>query len=88
MRQASVRYQKQQYAEAAGSVEITAREREVLALLVDGATNQEIALRLSVSIYTVKSHIRSILHKLDAENRNAAAQRAVQLGIVAPRVRR
>ncbi len=77
-----------QYAEAAGNVEITAREREVLALLVDGATNQEIALRLSVSIYTVKSHIRSILHKLDAENRNAAAQRAIQLGIVPPRVRR
>ncbi len=69
-------------------LDITAREREVLALIAEGATNQEIARRLSVSIYTVKSHVRSIHQKLDVANRNEAVQRAMQLGIIAPPPRR
>lgn len=74
-----------QRSELQDNFDITAREREVLMLIADGATNQEIARELSVSVYTVKSHVRSILHKLDATNRNEAAQRATKLGIVAPR---
>ncbi len=78
----------QERAEPRDDLDITAREREVLALVADGATNQEIAQQLSVSIYTVKSHVRSILHKLDATSRNEAAQRAAKLGIIPPRRRR
>ncbi len=75
-------------APATGDLDITPRERDVLALIVDGATNGEIAHRLSVSIYTVKSHVRSLLGKLGVTSRSQAAQRAVELGLIARPVRR
>jgi DNA-binding NarL/FixJ family response regulator len=65
--------------------DLTSREREVLNLIVDGASNEEISRQLSVSLFTVKSHVRNILHKLDADNRRAAARVAVQRGIVGGR---
>lgn len=51
---------------------LTAREHEVLALLASGATNSQLADRLTVAESTVKSHVKHILHKLGAGNRAAA----------------
>ncbi|HSV40352.1 MAG TPA: LuxR C-terminal-related transcriptional regulator [Nocardioidaceae bacterium] len=51
---------------------LTTREREVFALVVKGATNAEIADRLTVSETTVKSHVKHILRKLRASNRAEA----------------
>ncbi|MGE0218551.1 LuxR C-terminal-related transcriptional regulator [Mycolicibacterium sp.] len=51
---------------------LTAREREVLEILASGATNAQLADRLTVAESTVKSHVKHILHKLGAGNRAAA----------------
>ena len=61
---------------------LTTREREVLALIVAAADNEEIAGRLSISQHTVKSHVRSILHKLNASSRREAGKIALQRGLV------
>jgi DNA-binding NarL/FixJ family response regulator len=61
---------------------LTSREREVLELIVAGANNEEIAGRLSISLHTVKSHVRSILHKLNVNSRRDAGKIAVQRGLV------
>ncbi|MBI1882441.1 MAG: response regulator transcription factor [Chloroflexi bacterium] len=58
--------------------DLTPRESEVLALIATGATDKEIAAQLSLSLHTVKSHVRSILSKLHAVNRRQAAKLAVQ----------
>ena len=54
-------------------VELSPREREVLALLAEGMRNREIAERLVVSETTVKTHVRHILEKLRLRNRSEAA---------------
>jgi len=54
--------------------DLTPREAEVLKLLATGATDKQIATRLSLSPYTVKSHVRSILNKLHAVNRRDAVR--------------
>jgi len=59
--------------EAAG---LTPREQEVLDLIATGATDKEIAERLSLSLHTVKSHVRNILSKTHAMNRRQAAKLA------------
>jgi DNA-binding NarL/FixJ family response regulator len=61
---------------------LTAREREVLELIVAGATNKEISERLSISLYTTKSHVRNILGKLQVASRHQAAQVALREGLV------
>lgn len=53
---------------------LTAREREVLALIAEGASDREIAQQLIVSLYTVKSHVRSVLQKLQVASRHEAAR--------------
>lgn len=53
---------------------LTPREREVLDLLGEGLTNAEIADRLFVEVSTVKSHVHSILDKLDVPTRKEAAR--------------
>jgi DNA-binding CsgD family transcriptional regulator len=58
--------------ESARLARLTGREREVLALLASGATNAQLADRLTVAESTVKSHVKHILHKLGAANRAAA----------------
>jgi DNA-binding NarL/FixJ family response regulator len=56
--------------------ELTAREREVLDLLADGANNRQIARSLGVSLKTVQNHVSRILDKLQAADRTQAALRA------------
>jgi len=58
--------------------DLTEREREVLALMVDGRNNPEIAERLVVSISTVKFHVSSILSKLGAASRAEAVGLALR----------
>jgi DNA-binding NarL/FixJ family response regulator len=55
------------------AVVLSAREREVLALVARGARNRQIAQALSISEFTVKRHMQNILHKLDLPSRRAAA---------------
>jgi DNA-binding NarL/FixJ family response regulator len=61
---------------------LTNREREVLALLVEGASGAQIAARLSVSPNTVRSHIQNILTKLQVRSRLEAAAFAVRHELV------
>ena len=60
---------------------LTAREREVLALIADGATNKEIAAKLVVSDNTARNHVSHILGKLGFTRRSEAAAYAVRKGI-------
>ena len=60
---------------------LSRREREVLALLVEGKGDREIAEALSISYRTVTNHVASILTKLDAPTRTAAATFAVRRGL-------
>jgi two-component system, NarL family, response regulator LiaR len=62
--------------------ELTARELEVLRLIADGLSNQEIAGSLVISEKTVKSHVTSILSKLHLADRTQAAVYAWQEGLV------
>jgi LuxR family transcriptional regulator, maltose regulon positive regulatory protein len=61
---------------------VTPREREVLHLLTEGLTNQQIAERLVVSEHTVHRHVTNILRKLDLPSRTAAAALAVRSGLL------
>ena len=56
--------------------DLTAREREVLDLLADGASNRQIARSLGISLKTVQNHVSRILDKLQAADRTQAALRA------------
>jgi NarL family two-component system response regulator LiaR len=62
--------------------DLTEREREVLALMVQGLSNQEIAAKLYVSQSTVKFHVSSILAKLYVNNRTEAVALAVKHKLV------
>jgi len=73
--------QPDRWPEAVGA-DLTPRELEVLALLVKGMTNPEIAERLFVSRATVKAHVSNILSKLSVSNRSEAVALAVQHKLV------
>ncbi len=60
---------------AAEAIDLSAREREILAGLSRGSTNQEIAESLGISLFTVKNHVKRILKKLGVSNRTQAAAR-------------
>lgn len=60
---------------------LSAREREVLALLADGYDNGEIARRLYLSPSTVKNHVSKLLEKLGVDNRVQAATFAIRRGL-------
>jgi len=61
---------------------LTAREREVLQLLIDGASNREIAASLVLSINTVKKHILNLCGKLGVQSRTQAVARARTLNLL------
>jgi two-component system NarL family response regulator len=62
--------------------ELTAREMEVLELIVKGKSNKEIAFALSITEGTVKVHVNNILGKLGVSDRTQAATTALQRGII------
>ena len=67
---------------SAFEVNLTPREREVLALMVKGQTNPEIAARLVISRSTAKAHVSNVLSKLGVSNRAEAVALAVQNKLV------
>lgn len=69
-------------AERMGGSELTARELEVLKLIVKGKSNREIGAHLAISEGTVKGHVNNILSKLGVNDRTQAATTALQRGIV------
>jgi len=72
-------------APAGESLELTARQREVLALLADGLGTSAIAERLGVADETARNHIRAIFRELDVHSRLEAVVRAYSLGLLQPR---
>ncbi|MEB3181933.1 MAG: response regulator transcription factor [Nostocaceae cyanobacterium] len=61
---------------------LTAREYEVLELIVEGCSNNQIAEKLYITVGTVKTHVRNILNKLSADDRTQVAVRALRAGLV------
>jgi DNA-binding NarL/FixJ family response regulator len=61
---------------------LTAREVEVLSLLVEGSRNADIAARLHLSERTVHHHVSAILKKLSVSSRGQAVAEAARMGIV------
>jgi DNA-binding CsgD family transcriptional regulator len=61
---------------------LTPREREVLALLAEGASNKAIARRLGISVHTAKFHVGSLIDKLDATGRTDAVAHAARTGVI------
>ncbi len=62
--------------------DLSAREVQVLELIVRGLANKQIAYALSIAEHTVKNHVKSILSKLGAQDRTQAATFAIQRGII------
>jgi LuxR family maltose regulon positive regulatory protein len=65
-----------------GAPELSDREREILLLVAEGLSNQEIAERLVISITTVKTHVGNIFNKLGVTSRIQAIARAEGLGLL------
>ncbi|HEX5226794.1 MAG TPA: response regulator transcription factor [Bryobacteraceae bacterium] len=61
---------------------LSAREAEVLELIVKGLGNKQIAYALGIAEHTVKNHVKSILSKLSVDDRTQAATAAIQRGII------
>lgn len=66
----------------AGSVALSPREREILALVAEGLGNKIVAARLGISEHTVKTHIASIFTKLGADTRAAAVAIGARQGVI------
>jgi DNA-binding NarL/FixJ family response regulator len=62
--------------------DLSARELQVLELIVRGLANKQIAYSLSIAEHTVKNHVKSILSKLGVQDRTQAATAAIQRGII------
>jgi DNA-binding NarL/FixJ family response regulator len=65
--------------------ELTAREREVMALVARGLNNDEIAKWLVISVATAKTHVSRALRKVDARDRAQLVALAYETGLVHPR---
>ena len=62
--------------------DLSAREMQVLELIVQGLANKQIAYHLRIAEHTVKNHVKSILSKLGVQDRTQAATAAIQRGII------
>jgi two-component system NarL family response regulator len=62
--------------------DLSAREMQVLELIVQGLANKQIAYALDIAEHTVKNHVKNILSKLGAQDRTQAATAAIQRGII------
>ena len=62
--------------------DLSAREVQVLELIVRGLANKQIAYSLSIAEHTVKNHVKNILSKLGVQDRTQAATAAIQRGII------
>ena len=63
-------------------LELSKRELEILGLLAQGHSNQEIAGKLFVSLSTVKTHIQNLFEKLDVKRRIQAVEKAKRLNLI------
>lgn len=63
---------------------LTRREIDVLKLMIDGKTNNEIAEILNVTHHTAKAHVSAIIHKFKVKTRLEAAMYAYRNGYIAP----
>ena len=63
-------------------LELSARELEILGLMAEGNSNQEIADRIFVSLSTVKTHNQNLFEKLDVKRRTQAVEKAKRLDLI------
>ena len=63
-------------------LELSSRELEILGLMAEGNSNQEIANRLFVSVSTVKTHNQNLFEKLDVKRRTQAVEKAKRLNLI------
>lgn len=64
------------------SPRLTAREREILQMIADGHTSEQIAERLCLSLPTIKWYRKKIRAKFDADTTVAVVRKAVELGLI------
>lgn len=69
--------------EAMNELGISKRELEVLQLMAEGLSNQEIAERLFVSLNTIKTHTSNLFEKLEVKRRTQAVEKAKRLNLIA-----
>jgi len=65
------------------TVNLTARETQVIALLADGHPNKIIADKLNISEHTAKFHVNALIHKLNAQSRTDVVAKAMRAGLLA-----
>jgi PAS domain S-box-containing protein len=68
-----------------GRTRLTRRQQEILELVAAGRSTAEIAGELSLSVETVRNHLRRLLHELDAHTRVEAVAKAQRLGLLPPK---
>lgn len=62
--------------------DLTERQHEILVLIADGATSEEIAERLGIGVDTTKTHVRRLLMRLHAKNRAHAVANGFRAGVL------
>ena len=70
---------------ATNGIGLTRRELEIVALIENGLSNKDIAVRLQIGVSTVKNHVHNILDKLHMHDRHSAVKSAKEQGLTAPR---
>ncbi|MBE9040110.1 response regulator transcription factor [Oscillatoriales cyanobacterium LEGE 11467] len=81
-RTVAIRAVEPEYEQIIEAYPLTERELEILELIVAGCSNAQISEQLFVTVGTVKTHVRSILNKLGANDRTQAAVRALRSGLI------